>query len=152
MSSKPIDTYLESSAVLRALLEGDADLERLLEQAVPLTASRLTWFEADRALRQAVSAGRKTAEEAAAIRDQLEAVRSACHTIDIDEEALACGARDFPREPVYSLDAIHLGTALYLRDALGVTVFASCDTRLRENAGDLGFALLPPAGRQVFTE
>ena len=52
----------------------------------------------------------------------------------------------FPVEPVRTLDAIHLSSALALREAVADLVVLSSDDRVRDNAGQLGFAVLPAIG------
>ena len=49
----------------------------------------------------------------------------------------------FPREPIRSLDAIHLATALVIRDVRPDLSVLSLDQRLRENAVALGFEVVP---------
>lgn len=50
---------------------------------------------------------------------------------------------EFPIEPIRTLGALHLASALVLRDALPDLVVLSTDERLRANALELGFAVLP---------
>lgn len=138
-----IDTYLETSALLRAVLEGDGALGRKLDKALPAVASQLTWFEADRTLRGAVQAGRLDATEAALLTEQIEDIRVRCHTMGLDADVFARASVNFPREPIRSLDALHLGTALWAKEALGVMTLASCDDRVRANGLALGFRLTP---------
>jgi hypothetical protein len=45
----------------------------------------------------------------------------------------------FPIEPVRTLDAIHLASALFLRQALPDLAIVSADERVRMNARALGF-------------
>ena len=60
------------------------------------------------------------------------------------EITLARAGQTMPREPVRTLDAVHLATALLFREALSQPVaIASCDRVMRENARELGFALVP---------
>jgi hypothetical protein len=80
---------------------------------------------------------------ASKLESQLTDLRVSWHTVQIEEEALDRGLTAFPIEPVRALDGIHLGTALHLRDAFGVTTIASCDDRIRANAKALGFDLIP---------
>lgn len=136
-------TYLETSALLRALLEGDEDLAHRLDASLPALTTRLTWLEADRAIRRALMLGRLTREEASRVQDRLADLRARCHLAKLDDEAFEHATRDFPVEPIRSFDALHLGAALFLRDALGADTMASCDERVRANAEALGFRLIP---------
>jgi predicted DNA-binding protein (UPF0278 family) len=49
----------------------------------------------------------------------------------------------FPREPVRTLDAIHLATALLHAAEIGALVVLSIDQRVRANADALGLAVVP---------
>jgi hypothetical protein len=53
-----IDTYVESSALLRAVLDGDTNLDLRLTRTPRQITSRLTWYEADRAIRRSLHSGR----------------------------------------------------------------------------------------------
>ena len=50
----------------------------------------------------------------------------------------------FQVEPVRTLDALHLATALILQEAVGPLAVLSLDERVRANATALGLAVLPP--------
>jgi hypothetical protein len=50
------------------------------------------------------------------------------------------------KEPVRSLDAIHLASLRALDHELGGFEVASCDDRVRRNAIALGFAVAPERG------
>lgn len=137
------ETYFETSALLRAALDGDGDLGDRLDALMPAMATQLTWLEADRSIRRAAVTGRITPEQAARIRDQVEDMKSRCHTAPLGDDAFERATIDFPVEPIRTADALHLGAALFLRDALDVRAIASCDDRLRANAKALGFELIP---------
>lgn len=51
--------------------------------------------------------------------------------------------RPFPIEPVRTLDALHLGTALLARSAAPGLRLLTLDQRVRENGQRLGFETLP---------
>ncbi|MBI3795873.1 MAG: hypothetical protein HY268_02755 [Deltaproteobacteria bacterium] len=48
-----------------------------------------------------------------------------------------------PLEPVRTLDAIHLASALFLRESFPDLLILSTDERVRHNALPLGFDVLP---------
>jgi predicted nucleic acid-binding protein len=50
-----------------------------------------------------------------------------------------------PIEPVRTLDAIHLASALLLRHSIPDLAIVTTDDRLRANASQLGFEIFPPA-------
>lgn len=49
----------------------------------------------------------------------------------------------FPNEPVRTLDALHLATAVLFREALGSVTMVSLDERVRSNASGLGLEVAP---------
>ena len=49
----------------------------------------------------------------------------------------------FPGEPIRALDAIHLATALVIRDIYPDLRVLSLDQRVRQNAAALGFEVVP---------
>ena len=53
----------------------------------------------------------------------------------------ACGP--FPRDPIRTLDALHIASALQLRTALSDLALLSLDDRIRKVGALLGFRLLP---------
>ena len=53
--------------------------------------------------------------------------------------------RSFPHEPIRALDAIHLATALAVRNLAPDVVVLSLDDRIRDNAVSLGYAVVPIA-------
>jgi hypothetical protein len=52
---------------------------------------------------------------------------------------LTRAGRPFPKEPVCTLDAIHLATAECLGDPPALITIVTRDMRIRENAAALGF-------------
>lgn len=136
--------YAETSAVLSWLF-GEADGERveeILDQAELVVASRLTLAESRRALyrvrAQVASEGRIRMLE-----QRLRAAAATWLLLDLDEKVLEKASGAFPEEPVRTLDAIHLASAVILADALEDTVVVSFDRRVRANVTKLGLALLP---------
>jgi hypothetical protein len=69
----------------------------------------------------------------------------------MDGEILERAKRAFPNEPVRTLDALHLSSALMARSSVPGLVFLTLDDRLRKNAKLLGFGLLPAAHRSFKT-
>jgi predicted nucleic acid-binding protein len=135
--------YVETSALLRALLDGDEMLHPVLSDH-GLVASSLTFVEAARAIRRARREQRLTVREAREADRQLAAFERSCDVVALDDEVLRRAREDFPVEPIRSLDAIHLATVVVLDHQIGGLEVVSCDERVRQNAAALGFALLPP--------
>ena len=136
--------YVETSALLRVLLDGDEVLGPELS-GEGLVTSALTFLEAARAISRARRERRLDAQEAREAERQLSAFERSCDIIALEDEVLRRAREDFPVEPVRSLDAIHLASICLLDDELGGLDVASSDDRVRGNASALGFVLVPPA-------
>lgn len=134
--------YVETSALLRLLLEGDATL-RPLVSGDGLFTSALTFLEAGRAILRARRERRLDAAAAREAERLLAAFERGCDVLAMEEEVVRRARDEFPEEPVRSLDAIHLASLLVLDEALGEFVVASCDDRVRRNAAALGFDVVP---------
>ena len=103
--------YVESSALVAALLAHDADALRSLQARVRLITSALTVAEAARAIVRARVTGRLTPEaERAAVR-ALRRFERRCYVVGLTEDILARVGRPFPVEPVRTLDAVHIASA-----------------------------------------
>jgi hypothetical protein len=59
------------------------------------------------------------------------------------DDVLEAAKRPFPNEPVRTLDAIHLASALLARSAISGLALLSLDLRVRAAAAALGFKVLP---------
>jgi predicted nucleic acid-binding protein len=134
--------YVETSALLRVLLDGDEALQPELS-GEGLVTSALTFVEAARAIARARRERRLDARQAREAERQLAAFERSCDTVTLEEELLRRARREFPLEPVRSLDAIHLAALLVLDDELGGLELVSCDQRVRRNAVALGYAVRP---------
>lgn len=137
--------YAESSAVLSWLL-GESGQEAIVDEmsdAEQIVTSTLTMIECSRALALARAMKRlKEAEELAALH-LLEDAGASWHVLDISDLVADRARAAFPREPVRTLDALHLASALVFAEALGAVRVLSLDARVRENAVALGFAIAP---------
>ena len=137
--------YAESSAVLAWLLEEDAGetARRLLASAPLVVASHLTLIECDRVMHRALHLGELSEVEAAARREVLSSAAVRWHLIHLDDEVAERARRPFPSEPIRTLDAIHLASALVARAALPELSVLSLDRRVRGGARGLGFRVVP---------
>jgi predicted nucleic acid-binding protein len=137
--------YAESSAVLAWLLgeSGQQAVLHELNEAEQVVTSMLTIIECGRALARArVMKRLKEAEELAALH-LLDDAGASWHILDITDRVADRARGAFPREPVRTLDALHLASALAFSEALGPIRILSLDDRVRENGAALGFALAP---------
>jgi hypothetical protein len=137
--------YAESSAVLAWLLGEPpaAAIRQLLAAAGRVVASTLTPLECGRALARAVALGTLPDGDARAIQGLLDRASRGWALLELTGPPLDRAARRFPVEPVRTLDALHLSSALEFQDALGRLTLLSLDARIRENAAALGMEVGP---------
>jgi len=135
-----VTLYAESSAVLRWILgeEGGDEVRLRLSEAGRVATSILTLVECDRAAARGAALGRFTAAEELDVRRLLAVASSRWQVMEVTEDVAARARAPFPREPVGTLDALHLATMLVFREALPDLRVLTCDERLRTNAGLLG--------------
>jgi predicted nucleic acid-binding protein len=133
--------YVETSAVLAALLEGDAAARRSLRRRGALITSAVTFAEARRGLVRARHDTRLTADQERAALRGMARLRARCIVVAVTEEVLARSGQPFPVEPVRTLDAIHLATVALAADAPELATVITRDARVRANAIALGYAV-----------
>jgi predicted nucleic acid-binding protein len=140
-----LNIYAESSAVLAWLLGEEADyrVREVLRRAVLVAASDLVLLECDRVLIRAVALGEIDEATAADRRVLLNAAAAHWHLWRVSSEIVDRARRPFPVEPVRTLDAIHLASALAARSAVPGIELLSLDDRIRQAGKQLGFRLQP---------
>lgn len=140
-----MNVYAESSAVLAWLLgeEAGESVRDLLRHADHVTASELTLVECDRVLIRAVQAREIDEGTAADRRARLSTAAAHWHLWQMTSEVLERARRPFPDEPVRTLDAIHLASALAARSLVPGTELLSLNERIRRAGKELGFRILP---------
>lgn len=114
----------------------------MLGDAELVLSSSLTLIECERVLIRAVAAN--LIPEVAAAERRAALARSADHwvVLELDAQVAERARRPFPGEPIRTLDAIHLATALLGRSLVPDLGLLSLDERLRRSAAQLGFRLL----------
>jgi predicted nucleic acid-binding protein len=134
--------------VLRWLFaeEGGEGIRAALAAAEKVTSSRLALIETRRVVRRAEREGRITAAQSADLLAVFAQAASTWAILEISEEIVRRAKDGFPNEPVRTLDAIHLASALFLRQSFPDLVILSADERVRANAALLGFSaeVAPP--------
>jgi predicted nucleic acid-binding protein len=140
-----LNIYAESSAVLAWLLGEEADyrVREVLRRASLVAASDLVLLECDRVLIRAVALGEIDEATAADRRVLLNAAAAHWHLWRVSSEIVDRARRPFPVEPVRTLDAIHLASALAARSAVPGIELLSLDDRIRQAGKQLGFRLQP---------
>jgi len=133
--------YIESSALLAALLEHDAAALKALRADGRRVTSALTFAEGSRALIRARIAGRVTPDEERAALRALQTFERRCAVVAVTDAVLTRAERPFPVEPIRTLDAIHLATAELLGETPQLVTLVTRDDRVRKNARALGYAV-----------
>ena len=133
--------YIESSALVAALLEHDADALKSLRTRGRKVTSALTIAETARAILRARAAARLTPEEERAAVRALRRFERRCYLVAVTDTVLARVGRPFPLEPIRTLDAVHLATTELLGEPPPLMVVVTRDVRVRENAEALGYAV-----------
>jgi predicted nucleic acid-binding protein len=136
-----VTLYAETSAVLRWLFAeaGGETIRAALAAADKVTSSRLALIETRRVVRRAERDGRITAAQAADLLSVFAQAASTWAILEISEEVARRAEDGFPSEPLRTLDAIHLASALFLRQSFPDLAILTADDRVRANAALLGF-------------
>jgi len=92
---------------------------------------------------RAVTLGEIDEATAADRRVLLNAAAAHWHLWRVSSEIVDRARRPFPVEPVRTLDAIHLASALAVRSAVPGIELLSLDDRIRQSGKQLGFRLQP---------
>ena len=135
--------YAESSAVLAWLL-GEArgvEVRDQLASAELVITSDVTLVECDRVLIRATALGELPEAEAAGRRAELNGAAAHWTILRVGAEVIDRARQPFSKEPVRTLDAIHLASALVARAAVPDLAVLSLDDHVRTNARALGLVL-----------
>lgn len=133
--------YIESSALVAALLERDVAARAAIRAVGRRVSSKITIAEATRAVIRARVTGRiTTADERAAVR-ALQVFALRCDLVAVTDAVLERVARPFPVEPIRTLVAMHLATAELLGEPPALMTVVTRDASVRENAVALGYAV-----------
>jgi predicted nucleic acid-binding protein len=140
-----VNVYAESSAVLAWLLGEDDGprVREILGRSQLVTASDLTLIECDRVLVRAVVLGEIDEAKAADRRAHLNHAAAHWHVWRVSADIVDRARRPFPMEPIRTVDAIHLASALAVRSAVPGVELLSLDDRIRRSGEQLGFRLQP---------
>jgi uncharacterized protein with PIN domain len=140
-----VNLYAESSAVLAWLL-GEArapDVRDRLAAAELVIASDLTLVECDRVLIRASKLGELREADAAGRRAELTMAAAHWTLLRVSVDVIERARLPFPREPIRTLDALHLASALVAKAAVPDLIVLSLDDAVRANARTLGFDVQP---------
>jgi predicted nucleic acid-binding protein len=128
--------YLDTSVILRVLL-GDAQRTPEWGKWTHAFSSRLWKTEALRTVDRVRLGGKIDDLQVASLRRDIELVDDALHIVPVTEVILARTGESFPTV-VGTLDAIHLASALAVRDSGGLDRLLTHDTQQAIAARSLG--------------
>jgi len=114
------------------------EVREALDASETVVTSALTFAEVERALVRSESSGILRAADGQRARGLLQRAGVEWTRMAVSEEVLGRAARPFPVEPVRTLDAIHLATALGFTRAFADLRVLSFDRRILDNAAALG--------------
>lgn len=134
--------YIESSALVAALLEQDAEAQAEVREIGRRISSSLTLAETARALLRARVTRRISVDEERSALRALRRFERHSVIIDVTEAVLTRAGRQFPIEPIRTLDAIHLATIESLGEAPQLVTVVTRDARVARNAKALGYAVV----------
>lgn len=133
--------YIESSALVAALLERDVGALKSVRTKGRQITSALTIAEAARAILRARASARLTADEECVAVRALRRFERRSYVVAVTEVVLARVRRPFPVEPIRTFDAVHLATAELLGEPPQLVTVVTRDARVRDNARALGYAV-----------
>jgi len=131
--------YLDTSVVLRILFGERNPLPKWGQWTIAYS-SRIWHTEALRAVDRTRLMAAIDDSQVVQLRRNIELIHSVLHIIPLSERILARAGDSFPTV-IGTLDAIHLATALHIRDTAGIDVFLTHDTQLAAAASAAGFTV-----------
>ena len=133
--------YIESSALVAALLERDVTARASIRAQGQRVTSALTLAESARAILRGRATGRLSELDARAATRGLQVFARRCDIVSVTDAVLVRVGRPFPVEPIRTLDAVHLATAEELAEPPALVTIVTRDARVRDNARALGYAV-----------
>ena len=140
-----MNLYAESSAVLSWLLgeKHGAAVRRSLRSAGVVLTSDLTLVECERVLIRALTLKAITQKNADSRRKRLRSASAAWYVLRVGGDIIDRARQPFPIEPIRTLDALHVASALNARAAVPDIAFLTLDHKIRSVARELGFSVVP---------
>jgi predicted nucleic acid-binding protein len=134
--------YIESSALVAAVIERDAEAMSQIHEIGCRVASALTFAESSRAVIRARVTRRITPREERAALRELRTVEAQSTVLAVSRDVLTRASKVFPVEPIRTLDAIHLATLESLGETPQLVTVITRDERIARNARALGYAVV----------
>jgi predicted nucleic acid-binding protein len=131
--------YIESSALLSAIIEREPGAIRAIRRHGRRVTSSLTIAESHRAIVRAEKTLRLDSRQTRAATRALTTFAARCDLVSVTDDVLVRAGRPFPVEPIRTLDAIHLATAELLGEPPALVTIVTRDARVQANAVALGY-------------
>jgi predicted nucleic acid-binding protein len=140
-----VSTYFDASAMAKLLLaeDGSTTAGSLWKGATEPFASIVGYAELRGAVSRAARSGRITRDDYPTARLELERMWGTLAAIRLDGRLARLAGSLADRHALTALDAIHLASALSLREPGEDVAFVTFDRRLREAALAEGLTVLP---------
>ena len=129
----PACVYLDTSAVLRAILENGTspEIEEQIAAAPALLTSRLSLVESSRALHRLRQLGQVTEAKLADAQRELNAVWARCELWELTPSVCELARQVAPTKSLRTLDALHLATFVLARQKIEGLELITVDNRLQ---------------------
>ena len=99
--------------------------------------------ECERVIIRAQALNEITQKRASACRARLIGASNEWHILRVGADVIDRARLPFPAEPVRTLDALHIASAIICRTAVPDLALLSLDERIRSAARQLGFVIFP---------
>jgi predicted nucleic acid-binding protein len=134
--------YIETSAILAWLFSepNSHEVREQMDQADIVATSTLSLLETERVILRAINQNLLDSENGQRLRELFTETSSGWALMEITKEIREGASQPFPVEPVRSLDAIHLSTALEFLKIYPEMKVLSFDRRINDNIPSLGLA------------
>jgi predicted nucleic acid-binding protein len=129
----PACLYLDTSAVLRAVLESGTspEVEDLIAAAPALITSRLSLVESSRALHRLRQLGQVSEAKLADAQREISAVWARCELWELTPSVCERARQVAPGKLLRTLDALHLATFVLAREKIEGLELVTVDERLQ---------------------
>ena len=125
--------YLDTSAVLRAILENGTspETEARIAAAPALITSRLSLVESSRALHRLRQLGQTSEAKLADAQREINAVWARCELWELTPSVCEMARQVAPAKALRTLDALHLATFVAAREKIEGLELITVDARLK---------------------
>ena len=131
--------YVDTSVILRVLFNEPGRVAGWAQWDEAYT-SRLWYTEALRVVDRMRLAGSLVDKQVVLLRRDIDRIHQALHVVSVSERILTRAGEAFSTV-VGTLDALHLATALHVREAVTVDAFLTHDAQLAAAAAAVGFTV-----------